>query len=253
MLVLGVDAGSSYLKGAIVEDGSLADHAVVEARGGVDDVLERMLSELGADLSDFDLTVVTGYGREALKGRFDATAPELPSVALGAWKLGENVRTVIDVGGQDSKVLRVEEGRVVDFQVNDKCAAGTGRFIESVCRRLGVELTNLDRVVSDADGSVSISSMCAVFAESEVITLVNQGVEEGKILRGVLESVAERVATMARRVSPEPEIVLVGGLARSRTFAEILSEALEVEVTVPRHAQLAGALGAALWAMEREA
>ncbi|WP_456482491.1 acyl-CoA dehydratase activase [Methanopyrus sp.] len=250
MRVLGVDAGSSHLKCAIVEDGSLEDYTVVESTGPVKEVLRRALDELSADVEEFDVTAVTGYGREALSDEFDETVPELPAVALGASRLVEGTKTVIDVGGQDTKVMRVEDGKVVDFQVNDKCAAGTGRFVENVCRRLGIELSEVDERVNSADDPVRINSMCAVFAETEVISLVNRGIDVERILLGVLDSVAERVATMADRVSPEPEVVLVGGMARCRVFAELLSNRLGTGINVPNEAHVAGAFGAALWVLK---
>ncbi|WP_457615009.1 acyl-CoA dehydratase activase [Methanopyrus sp.] len=250
MRVLGVDAGSSHLKCAIVEDDSLENYVVIESTGPVKEVLRRALDELSVDIDEFDVTAVTGYGREALSDTFDETVPELPAVALGASKLVEGARTVIDVGGQDTKVMKVEDGKVIDFQVNDKCAAGTGRFVENACRRLGIEVSEVDERANDADEPVKINSMCAVFAETEVISLVNRGVDVERILLGVLDSVAERVATMADRVSPEPEVVLVGGMARCQVFTELLSNKLGVKIRVPDEAHVVGAFGAALWVSE---
>ncbi|WP_148688524.1 acyl-CoA dehydratase activase [Methanopyrus sp. SNP6] len=251
MRVLGVDAGSSNLKCAIVEDDSLEDYTVVESTGPVKEVLRRAMDELSADIDEFDVTAVTGYGREALSDEFDETVPELPAVALGASRLVEGARTVIDVGGQDTKVMKVKDGKVVDFQVNDKCAAGTGRFVENVCRRLGIEMSEVDEHVNCADDPVKINSMCAVFAETEVISLVNRGIDVERILLGILDSVAERVATMADKVSPEPEVVLVGGMTRCRVFTELLSDRLKMRINVPDEAHIAGALGAALWVLEK--
>ncbi len=243
MRVLGVDAGSTYLKCVDVDDGDVVEAVQVPVRGTAHETLERALDGLRAEREDFDAVVVTGYGREALKDVADDVVPELPAVALGAKFLENDARTVIDVGGQDTKVMKVDvDGNIVDFQVNDKCAAGTGRFIENVAARLDLDPSD----VEDDVEPVRINSMCAVFAESEVVSLLHRGVEKERIMLGVYEAVAERVAVLAERVDPEPAVVLVGGMVKQPVFAEVLGRKLGMEVERPKLAWCAGAIGAAL-------
>ncbi|NPB02101.1 MAG: CoA activase [Methanopyri archaeon] len=243
MRVLGVDAGSTYLKCVDMDDEDVVDAVQVPVKGTAHETLERALERLGAREDEFDAVVVTGYGREALEDVADEVVPELPAVALGATHIEDGVRTVIDVGGQDTKVMKVDvDGNIVDFQVNDKCAAGTGRFIENVADRLDINPSSINHDVSP----VKINSMCAVFAESEVVSLLHRGVEKDRIMMGVYEAVAERVAVLAERVDPEPEVVLVGGMVKQPVFADVLGRKLGMEVKTPGLAWCAGAIGAAL-------
>ncbi|MDP3040970.1 MAG: acyl-CoA dehydratase activase, partial [Deltaproteobacteria bacterium] len=160
-------------------------------------------------------------------------------------------RTVIDIGGQDSKVIRLDKkGRNVDFQMNDKCAAGTGRFLEVMARALEVKLEDLGRLSRSAQRTIKISSMCTVFAESEVVSLIADNQPQEVIIRGLHDAIADRILGMIRRVGVEEKVTLTGGVAKNEGVVQALEERLEVRVFVPPEPQIIGALGAALLARE---
>jgi predicted CoA-substrate-specific enzyme activase len=176
---------------------------------------------------------------------------ELSCHARGAWHLDPGVRTVIDIGGQDSKVIKVDkEGRGLDFVMNDKCAAGTGRFLEVMARGLEVSVEDMGDVALSAEESVAISSMCTVFAESEVVSLIAEGCPAEKIMRGLMDSVATRVSSMVHRVGLEQKVMLTGGVAKNRGVLQAMREKLETDITVSEEPQIVGALGAALIARD---
>ena len=171
---------------------------------------------------------------------------EIACHGRGAFFLNNSVRTVLDIGGQDSKAISLDEqGSVTDFVMNDKCAAGTGRFLEVMAHLLGGEVQDLDRMAAGAEAQV-ITNMCTVFAESEVISLLAKGVSKESIARGILESIAGRAAALLGRVSVEPWIAFTGGASRSAVLKELIEQKTGVKLFVSPHAQIAGALGAAL-------
>ena len=189
--------------------------------------------------------IVTGYGR-ALADFADQAVTEIACHGRGAFFLNNSVRTVLDIGGQDSKAISLDEqGSVTDFVMNDKCAAGTGRFLEVMAHLLGGEVQDLDRMAAGAEAQV-ISNMCTVFAESEVISLLAKGVSKESIARGILESIAGRAAALLGRVSVEPRIAFTGGASRSAVLKELIEQKTGVKLFVSPHAQIAGALGAAI-------
>ncbi len=209
-----------------------------------DSVLERA----GASREDVETLLATGYGRNYFKGA-DRAASEILCHARGVSFLLPDARTVIDIGGQDSKLIELDGGgRARDFAMNDRCAAGTGRFIELTGQILGVALDEMGGAVEGHTESVDISSMCAVFAESEIVGLLQSGVPVPSILNGVFRSVARRTVSMAGRSRMEPRVVFTGGVARNAGVVRALGEELGGEVLVPADPQLTGALGAAILA-----
>jgi predicted CoA-substrate-specific enzyme activase len=191
----------------------------------------------------------TGYGRKILKD-VTFTPTEITCHARGAAFLVPGCRFVIDIGGQDAKGIRIgRDGRAEDFVMNDKCAAGTGRFLSATGLALGVALDDLSRHAHGVRPH-RINSMCTVFAESEVISLVNQGVERGSIIAGLHASIARRTASMVASLQPEPPVAFTGGVSRNSDIVEKLSEELHMPVIVPEDSVYAGGLGAALVAWD---
>jgi len=250
MLTAGVDVGAITAKAAIFDGDGLLATAVILA--GYDraaaalQVLDQTLAQAGLAREQIDCLIGTGYGRVQVAGA-DRTVTEITCHARGAHYLCPGTRTVIDIGGQDSKGIAVgPAGRVLDFVMNDKCAAGTGRFLEVMAHALEVDLGDFGALALSAPGRAKISSTCTVFAESEVVTHLGRGTPRPEIIAGIHESIAARIATMLGRISVKDAVVLTGGVARNAGVARMLEEKLGHAILVPEHAQLAGAIGAAL-------
>ncbi len=253
MLCAGVDAGSRAIKIALMDAGSLQ----VIASGVMDQGIEhdalalrlfdQVLEDSGRSRDDVSRVVATGYARNGVSIA-DTTITEITCHAYGVHHLVPEAMTVIEIGGQDSKLLRLNrEGVVYDFSMNDRCAAGTGRFLEMVAERLGVELRRLGEMAAQSVKPAAISSMCAVFAETEIIGLLASRVSPEDIAAGVQASVAARVVAMAGRHPTEP-IVFTGGVAMIPGMDKALQSALGRPVSVAPDPQMTGALGAAILA-----
>ncbi len=250
---IGVDIGSTATKVVVLDDGGTLVHTELMPTGysSVDaaDRVARALDAAGYDVeSDAVRIVATGYGRVAVPYA-DKVVTEITCHGVGAARLFGPQGTVVDVGGQDTKVIQLKGGRVVKFTMNDKCAAGTGRFLEIMADRLGVSQEEMARLAREGS-ETKISSMCTVFAESEVISLVGRGVPRADIARGVIDSVVARVAALAGQSLAGP-IFLTGGLCDNAFVIERLSDALGASVTTCPEARYAGALGAADRALAR--
>ena len=253
----GVDVGAITAKAAILghEDEELLATSVILA--GYDRaaaalrVLDQALAQAALTREQIGCLVATGYGRVQVPGA-DRTVTEITCHARGAHYLCSDVHTVIDIGGQDSKGIAVGAGgKVLDFVMNDKCAAGTGRFLEVMAHALEVDLADFGTLALSASRRAKISSTCTVFAESEVVTHLGAGVPRTEIIAGIHESIAARIATMVGRILVQADaasgtVVLTGGVAHNAGVARMLEEKLGHAITVPEHAQLAGAIGAAL-------
>ena len=212
--------------------------------------LEEALRQAGLTQADITATVTTGYGRSAIQ-RGDQSITEITCHAKGAFFLDPEVRTIIDIGGQDSKVIRIDEaGNVVNFVMNDKCAAGTGRFLELMARTLEISLDEMSTAGLDWTEDITISSMCTVFAESEVVSLIAQNKAPADIIHGLDRSVASKTCALCRRVGGEAKYMMTGGVSKNRGVVAELERQLGVELAISDKAQLNGALGAALFAME---
>lgn len=254
MYTAGVDIGAITAKAAILGDGTLLATALILA--GYDravaalQVLDRALARARLARGQIAHMVATGYGRVQVAGA-NRTVTEITCHARGAHYLCPDVHTVIDIGGQDSKGIAVGAGgKVLDFVMNDKCAAGTGRFLEVMAHALEVDLVDFGQLALAAPRRVKISSTCTVFAESEVVTHLAAGADRGEIIAGIHEAIAVRVATMVGRIPVRDRVVLTGGVAQNAGVARMLEEKLGQPITVPEHAQLAGAIGAALIARD---
>jgi predicted CoA-substrate-specific enzyme activase len=207
------------------------------------------LLQAGIERRKVDCILVTGYGRVSFNGVF-RTVTEISCHARGVAALCPEARTIIDIGGQDSKVISInEKGKVIDFAMNDKCAAGTGRFLQIMANTLGMDVGEL-AASEDPSVMVGINSMCTVFAESEIVGLLARGSPKGGIIAGLHQSVGKRVATMARRLGVKEKIAFTGGVAQNAGVRRALEEELKSRVFVPEECQFTGALGAALLAAE---
>jgi predicted CoA-substrate-specific enzyme activase len=253
MFTVGIDVGSITTK-AVLLNGREWRHVVrptgCSPRQAGREAYEELLSLSSLVQDDISCIIGTGYGRISMPF-IDKAVTEITCHARGAHHLLEGADMVVDIGGQDSKVILTDSrGGVVNFSMNDKCAAGTGRFLEVIAAALGADVSELAEIARGEE-PVQISSMCTVFAESEVISLLAQGVDKGKIIAGIHRSVACRVAAMAERLGKGERIIFTGGVAKNDGVKEFLARELGRETIVVPESQLAGALGAALLAREK--
>ena len=249
-LQAGIDIGSNTAKAAVMEDGRLLGTRVIAAGYNAEAAGRRVLAELLASLglaqTDMARVIATGYGRKSVTNA-DKTATELICHAAGARFLDSSVRSLIDIGGQDSKaVVMDEKGRMTNFTMNDKCAAGTGRFLEVMARALEADLNQFGALSLRAEKPAKISSTCNVFAESEVISLISRGEARENIIAGIHEAIASRVAAMATRIGIRTPVMMTGGVSQNAGVVQALEKALACPLIVSPYAQLAGAIGAAL-------
>lgn len=253
--VLGIDFGSTTGKAVVLDDTGEIRGACVSSQGAVSDlgVREAMataLAQAGISERDVARAVSTGYGRRMLDIA-DRSITEITCHARGAVHLVPGAKTVIDIGGQDSKVIAIDEsGLVGRFQMNDRCAAGTGKFLETLARAMNVELDDMGPLALQAQEDVRVSAMCATFAETEVISLLAEGHSKVDILGGVHAAVAKRTSGMVSRVGLKEPVIMTGGVARNPAAVRHLENELGVSLVLPDTPQLAGALGAALFALD---
>jgi predicted CoA-substrate-specific enzyme activase len=246
---IGIDAGSTTCKLVAVDrDGAIVGSCLEPTEPRVEVQVRRMLEDIRAHLGvDGEVpAIATGYGRKLIK---EATRnlTEITCHARGVFRDLGRAGTLIDIGGQDSKVIQVgDDGRPVDFMMNDKCAAGTGRFLEYTAARLGVPVEELGGRALSISEEEAISSTCTVFAESEIISLIARGAEPDAILRGLHRSLVSRVVSMVRNVGIVAPLMLSGGVARNEAVRKMIAEATAEDVILPRDPQLMGAYGAAL-------
>ncbi len=257
MIAAGVDIGSLSTEAVLVKDGRILSYSVLltgaDSRKAARKALDQALSSAGRRQEEIAFTVATGYGRTNLPFA-DLQVTEITCHARGALYFFPDTRTIIDVGGQDSKAIRLDDqGMVVDFAMNDKCAAGTGRFLEVMARALEVEVEELSDLAARAERAAPVSSVCTVFAESEVVSLIGQGVARPEIARGILNSVADRVLSMAKRIGLVPPVTMTGGVAKNKGVVQALESRLGTKLRIPDEPQIAGALGAALIAESKTA
>jgi len=256
MYTLGIDIGSTTSKCVLLENGThIIAETLVQAGTGTDGpekAVEELFFKAGVDRQAIACTVATGYGRNRYE-EADEQVSELTCHALGNHFLFPEVRMVIDIGGQDAKVLSLsEKGRLLSFQMNDKCAAGTGRFLDVMARVLQMEIGQMEKEYEKADAPVKISSTCTVFAESEVISQLSSGAAISNIVAGICNSVAARVSALAKREGIKEAVCMSGGVARKGGVRDALSKALGTEILYSPHAQYAGALGAAVYGWEKQ-
>ncbi len=248
MICAGLDVGSRTIA-LVMFDGGVLDSVILDTRVNPLQRCQQLLAS-----RNYERLVVTGYGRHLVAPAVDGEMiSEIRAYAVGARHLYPDCHTVIDVGGQDSKVtLLSANGDVQKFEMNDRCAAGTGKFLEVMANTLEVHIGHLGDLALGASKIVQINSLCTVFAESEVVSLIARGEENSAIALALHQAIATRIAGMVRRIGPKERVIFAGGAALNKCLHQLVGEKLGVEVTVPPKPQIVGALGAALLAKREE-
>ncbi|MEW6672372.1 MAG: acyl-CoA dehydratase activase [Thermodesulfobacteriota bacterium] len=250
MITVGIDVGSITTKAVVLRDGSILSEKITatgyQAQAAAETVLAGVLSEAKLKSAEVDAVVATGYGRNRVSFAGRAVT-EISCHAAGASFLSPGIRSVIDIGGQDSKVVVMDaNGRVKDFAMNDKCAAGTGRFLEVMAGALDLDLNDFGPISLTSKAPAAISSLCTVFAESEVISLISKGARRQDIIAGIHAAIAARVTAMAGRIGLTAPVMMTGGVAKNIGVVKAIEARIGSPVEVSPKAQLTGAVGAAL-------
>ncbi len=254
MITAGVDCGSKNVRVVILKDGQVVGMALVPAgmdtSAAAEEAYEKALSEAGLTRDAVQKVVATGAGKPEAAFK-DETITEVGADARGIHDLFGEVRTVIDVGAEEGRAIKVDSaGKVVDFAINEKCAAGAGAFTEAMARALEVPLEDLGELSLNSTQAIPINAQCAVFAESEVVSLVHRKTSKPDMARAIHDAIADRITSMVRRVGIEEKIALIGGVAKNIGFVKSLEEDLETTVLIPEEPEFVGALGAALIATD---
>jgi (R)-2-hydroxyacyl-CoA dehydratese activating ATPase len=257
MITVGVDVGSITAKAAVINDAGIAATKVIltgyNSKNAGKQVFKGVLANAGIESSQVDCIIATGYGRNSVNFA-DKAVTEITCHATGAHYLNPDIRSIIDIGGQDSKAIVInEKGKVIDFAMNDKCAAGTGRFLEVMARALEVNLDEFGNMSLKADNAASISSLCTVFAESEVVSLISKGENRPNIIAGIHESIASRVVAMGNRIGLRDPVMMTGGVAKNIGVVRALEKKINTSISVSENAQVTGAIGAGLIARAQTA
>jgi benzoyl-CoA reductase subunit D len=250
MITVGVDVGAETIKVVIVKDDKVLSSSMTE--GGMDreqsadQALDEAMASAGITKADIERVVATGIGRKEIAWAND-TATDIAAVAMGANHFFPSARTVIDIGAEESRCVKIDGlGRVVDFAKNDKCAAGVGTFVESMARALEMKLEEMGPLSLQSDTIVPMNVTCVVFAESEVVSLIHSGIPKPDITRSIHEAIATRAISTGYRVGIDKDVALVGGLVRNSGVVDRLSSHLGMVPLLPEEPQLVSALGAAL-------
>jgi len=254
MYTCGIDVGSVSAEAVILnrQDGKNDITAYIITPTGGDskeaatNVFNLALEKSGLSAGDITSVVATGYGRLNIPFA-TKNITEISCHARGVINYFPGVRTVIDIGGQDSKVIKLDsKGNPIDFLMNDKCAAGTGRFLEVMAKALDIDLLNFAEIFAGTSQKVDISSTCTVFAESEIVSLIGHGVGKNSIVKGLVYSITSRIISMVERIGLEEPVCMTGGVAKNLAVVSALEEKLNLKIKVPQEPQITGALGAAL-------
>ncbi|CEO11156.1 CoA enzyme activase [[Clostridium] sordellii] len=247
MYSIGIDSGSVATKGVLFDGENIVKKIIIPTgwspKIASKEVYENLIT--GIDKENVKKIVGTGYGRVSMDF-VDKKVTEITCHAKGVHFLNSNVRTIIDIGGQDSKVINLDnEGNVSNFIMNDKCAAGTGRFLQVTSNLLGTDVDSIDNLANGANPQV-ISSMCTVFAESEIISLLAKDISKESIAAGILQSIANRSESMLSRIDIVDKVAFTGGVAKSKILVKMLEENLKKDIYISDDTQIIGALGAAI-------
>lgn len=255
MVTAGIDVGAKTIKVVLMADGRVKAKALVlsgfDQQASAKEALDLALKEAGLSFEEIGWVVSTGIGRKAIPyAKSDVT--EVRAAALGAVFLFPSARTVVDVGAEEGRAIKCDaKGKVLDFAVNEKCAAGSGAFTEAMARALEVKLEELGPLSLKSTQAIPMNAQCTVFAESEVVSLIHSNTPKADIARAVHDGLSSRIAAMARRVGVEPEVALIGGVARNVGFVDSLKRTLALDaVRIPEEPEFVGALGAALSAAD---
>lgn len=255
---MGVDLGSTTAKAVVVDDhGSILSSSIIQmgavSRKGMQRSIDLALAEAGIAESDLSGTISTGYGRKLVPGAH-RTFTEITCHARGTAAMCPGVKLIIDIGGQDSKAITVDEsGLVNDFAMNDRCASGTGRFYEVLARAIESDIESLGELALRGKQNLEVSSMCATFAETEIVSMLAEGLSTPDIAASVHRAIAGRTLALVAQVGRHAPVVMTGGVAQNAAAVHFLEQALDHEVQVPEHPQITGAYGAALLSIESPA
>lgn len=249
-MYMGIDVGSRSTNAVIIDNkGNLKGYAIIPSsynhKETVNQVIERVLQESGVKRDEIDKIIGTGYGRRNIQ-EASKTITEITCHAFGAHHIFSDARTIIDIGGQDSKVMHITSGGVVEeFVMNDKCSAGTGRFLEVMAGILNMDIREFSEAGLKAEECYKISSTCTVFAESEVISGIAKGIPRENIVAGICQSIVDRIQGLAGKISCEGTVILTGGVAKNKTVVAYMKKRWP-NILIPEEPQIIGALGAGL-------
>jgi len=250
MFVIGLDIGSTTTKATVLNnEKEILSYEIIPTGANMVEaekqVFNTVLEKANLERNQITNVVSSGYGRE--RSRFaKSQITEIKAMTIGAEYLFPGVKTLIDVGGQDNKAIKIKAGKVQDFKLNDKCAAGTGRFLELISKVLEIPIEEMSNVAKKTRRFESLSKTCAVFAQTEVINLLSQGSTAAEIIQGSYEFIAKRVLSMATSLRIEQPIVLSGGVAKSESLVKMFNKISSLKVKVPDEPQLLGAIGSAI-------
>jgi (R)-2-hydroxyacyl-CoA dehydratese activating ATPase len=256
MIVAGCDVGSLTAEAVILKNGKILASEIIRVRPKAEqsasEVMNKALASVHLTYDDIDYTVSTGYGRETIPFA-DHNISEISCHGKGAHFLIPGIRTVIDIGGQDCKAIRIDEtGVLQDFVMNDKCAAGTGRSLELMSQYLGVDFSELAALAEQAHQAITITSQCSIFSELEIMHYLMEDKKTADIAAGICESMARRVKMLVGRVGVKPDITITGGVCKNTAVVKYLEEMLDIRFApFEEDPQIIGALGAAVFAGER--
>jgi benzoyl-CoA reductase subunit D len=254
IITAGIDIGAKTVKVVLAKDGEVLAKSMVlagiDTKAATEEAMEEALSAAGLCKDDIGKMMATGAGRRDCPFKNEEVT-EVGAAAKGARKVLESCRTVIDVGAEEGRTMRLDaKGKMIDFAFNHKCAAGAGAFAEAMARAIETPLEELGPLALKSDKAVPMNAQCAVFAESEVVTLIHARTPRQDIARAVLDGIASRIISMVRNVGFEEEVAVIGGVALNPGFVEAMKRGLEMDVHVPNDPEYVGALGAALLAAE---
>jgi benzoyl-CoA reductase subunit D len=250
MVIAGIDIGTDYTQATIVEDSDLVATGEMKTGFDLEEAIDKAVADALQNVSysrdDIETTIATGEGRKSVD--VEETMTSYRSIAVALEEMWPNARTALMMGAKNAAALKLDdEGNVLDFDENDKCAAGVGRFLSDLTRYLDMDLEEMIQVSRDVDEGVDeLNTQCSVFAESEVISLIHEDVSAARIAWGVHEAIAERNSSLVRRVGAEQDLLVVGGVGRNGAFVDALEAAIDDEVQVPEHPAHVAAYGAAL-------
>jgi benzoyl-CoA reductase subunit D len=249
VIVAGIDVGGKNLHIVIKKDGQILEKAArstgIKKAEAVEQLYDEVLKKAGITRKDVERVVATGSSAKRVAFA-SGSIPDAAADARGVNKLVPSARTVIDVGAEEARAIKISpEGKVLDFAINDKCAAGTGTFVEAMSRALEVSVDEMSKITLQSTQTLSTNAQCAVFGESEVVSLIHQKTPKPDIARAVMNAIAGRVASVARIVGLEKDLVMVGGMAKNAGFVDSLKKSIGMNIIVPEDPDFMGALGAA--------
>jgi len=250
MISVGIDMGAKNVKVVVLKDGQIVSRGItlsgIDQKASAQQVFNQALQKAGTSLSDIKYITATGTGKD-LAPNANGTVSMMGADAIGGTRLFPTARTVIDVGAEEGRAVRCDEkGKMIDFVINERCAAGAGTFIEAMARALEVSVEEMGPLSLKAEKAVPMNAQCTIFAESEVVSLIHSKTPKADISRAIHDAIADRIASMTRRLGVQRDVVLVGGVAKNVGFIDALKRILGVDILVPPDPEFVGALGAAL-------